>query len=451
MRRGIGLRGYAQQDPLNEFRKEAFRLYEELSGFIRHQVASTIFRVSIQQQPQPPVGRRSRCRVPASGRAGALPVGAGARARAHRRRRRSAEPRDGRASAAIAGPASSGTAGSAGVGRGRARGSRRGPGYTPAGAKIGRNDACWCGSGLQVQEVPRPLSGPPVIARRVVTRQPGSGAGPAPRRALVGVLLVVGLRPSTGSPRRATATRQRPADAIVVLGAAQFNGTAERRLRGAARSTPSTSTRPALAPYLVVTGGKLPGGSHHRGGHGARLGDRPRRADGRDPRREPGPEHAGVAGGGRRRSSGPERPPQRRLRQRRDAHAPRPAHGLRPGHHGVGLADPHQPDATSSRSGARRRCSTSWPGSPRTTSAAAGSSTTRRPRARPEIPCRGRTTPGCRHGRRGAVRAFFPLGVGETRHLYSGKSPTRCPAPPWSNRAGGRVARRESNPCRRRK
>ena len=45
MRRGIGLRGYAQQDPLNEFRKEAFRLYEELVGFIRHQVASTIFRV----------------------------------------------------------------------------------------------------------------------------------------------------------------------------------------------------------------------------------------------------------------------------------------------------------------------------------------------------------------------------------------------------------------------
>ena len=36
MRRGIGLRGYAQQDPLNEFRREAFRLYEELRGLIRH-------------------------------------------------------------------------------------------------------------------------------------------------------------------------------------------------------------------------------------------------------------------------------------------------------------------------------------------------------------------------------------------------------------------------------
>src|SRR5215210_2087571 len=52
MRRGIGLRGYSQQDPLNEFKKEAFGLYEELSGFIRHGVASTIFRVSIDR-PQP--------------------------------------------------------------------------------------------------------------------------------------------------------------------------------------------------------------------------------------------------------------------------------------------------------------------------------------------------------------------------------------------------------------
>ena len=53
MRRGIGLRGYAQQDPLNEFRKEAFRLYEELSGFIRRQVATTIFRVTLTRAPAP--------------------------------------------------------------------------------------------------------------------------------------------------------------------------------------------------------------------------------------------------------------------------------------------------------------------------------------------------------------------------------------------------------------
>ncbi|MEJ7696637.1 MAG: hypothetical protein WKF78_08515 [Candidatus Limnocylindrales bacterium] len=53
MRRGIGLRGYAQQDPLNEFRREAFRLYEELRGLIRHGVASSIFRVTVQRQPPP--------------------------------------------------------------------------------------------------------------------------------------------------------------------------------------------------------------------------------------------------------------------------------------------------------------------------------------------------------------------------------------------------------------
>ena len=55
-RRGVGLRGYAGTDPLVEFKREAFTLYEELRGFIRHQVATTIFRVNVQvQQPPPPV------------------------------------------------------------------------------------------------------------------------------------------------------------------------------------------------------------------------------------------------------------------------------------------------------------------------------------------------------------------------------------------------------------
>ena len=51
MRRGIGLRGYAQQDPVNEFRREAFRMYEEFRDLIRHGVASSIFRVTVQRQP----------------------------------------------------------------------------------------------------------------------------------------------------------------------------------------------------------------------------------------------------------------------------------------------------------------------------------------------------------------------------------------------------------------
>ena len=57
MRRGIGLRGYAQQDPLNEFKREAFQLYDELRGLIRHGVASSIFRVTVTRQPAGAAGR----------------------------------------------------------------------------------------------------------------------------------------------------------------------------------------------------------------------------------------------------------------------------------------------------------------------------------------------------------------------------------------------------------
>ncbi len=156
MRRGIGLRGYAQQDPLNEFRKEAFRLYEELSGFIRHQVATTIFRVSIQQQAQaqpesgvfamPGPGQRAPGALPAGARAGGAGAVGAAGARTGARQ----------GVQALAGPGVSGTAGTAGItmggggGGGPAQQAR--PGYTPTGAKIGRNDACWCGSGLKYKK-----------------------------------------------------------------------------------------------------------------------------------------------------------------------------------------------------------------------------------------------------------------------------------------------------------
>jgi preprotein translocase subunit SecA len=33
-----------------------------------------------------------------------------------------------------------------------AAGSQARPGFTPSGAKIGRNDACWCGSGLKYKK-----------------------------------------------------------------------------------------------------------------------------------------------------------------------------------------------------------------------------------------------------------------------------------------------------------
>jgi preprotein translocase subunit SecA len=64
----------------------------------------------------------------------------------------------------MAGPGVSGTSGSAGMagvagvagagvaGAGAAGGQQARPGYTPSGAKIGRNDACWCGSGRKYKK-----------------------------------------------------------------------------------------------------------------------------------------------------------------------------------------------------------------------------------------------------------------------------------------------------------
>jgi preprotein translocase subunit SecA len=145
MRRGIGLRGYSQQDPLNEFKKEAFGLYEELSGFIRHQVANSIFRVTITQQPPAPPpglfplpGPGQALRSGATGTAGTATLsspGGGARAAAAPGR---GLPRPG--GAILSG------------GAGAAAGAQARPGYTPTGAKIGRNDLCWCGSGVKYKK-----------------------------------------------------------------------------------------------------------------------------------------------------------------------------------------------------------------------------------------------------------------------------------------------------------
>jgi preprotein translocase subunit SecA len=166
MRRGIGLRGYAQQDPLNEFRREAYRLYEELRGLIRHGVATSIFRVTVQRQPPPD---QALAQSLARG-AAALTSGAGGG--------------DGRG-VSPARPAPVGTAagvGAAAAGSAILRGSVPGgpsasnlreslgdqpvttggngaggpagarPGYTPTGARIGRNDPCWCGSGQKYKK-----------------------------------------------------------------------------------------------------------------------------------------------------------------------------------------------------------------------------------------------------------------------------------------------------------
>jgi len=108
MRRGIGLRAYSQRDPLNEFKVEAFRMFDELKVMIRRDVARTIYRVTVVRQPAPGPAARMMESRPDMNRAGSTAAGAAAAA----------------AGSAAAAPAA-----------------------TRGHPKIGRNDPCYCGSG----------------------------------------------------------------------------------------------------------------------------------------------------------------------------------------------------------------------------------------------------------------------------------------------------------------
>jgi len=158
LRQGIGLRGYAQEDPINAFKKEAFSLYEEMSALIRHQVATTIFRVSIVRPPaQPEGGDGTGSSNAAGGSAGGGTAAAGAGGGAISGGTGGAVGENGRPAAAggrpLPRPLPQGrpAGGSLGSSSGAADGPIR-PGYSPAGVRMGRNDACWCGSGKKYKK-----------------------------------------------------------------------------------------------------------------------------------------------------------------------------------------------------------------------------------------------------------------------------------------------------------
>ena len=54
LRNVIGLRGYAQRDPLNEYKTEAFSLFEKLLTDLRHNVTRWLMTIEIRQEEPPP-------------------------------------------------------------------------------------------------------------------------------------------------------------------------------------------------------------------------------------------------------------------------------------------------------------------------------------------------------------------------------------------------------------
>jgi preprotein translocase subunit SecA len=102
---GIGLRAFGQKDPLVEYKNEAFQAFQELLNDIQFDIASTVFRVQLVNEPPKPPPPPRQVMGPT----------------------RAMEP-------------------TAGGGNGGAN-----PAQTPAG-KIGRNDPCYCGSGKKYKK-----------------------------------------------------------------------------------------------------------------------------------------------------------------------------------------------------------------------------------------------------------------------------------------------------------
>jgi preprotein translocase subunit SecA len=113
LRSVIGFRGYAQRDPLNEYKSEAFQLFESLLARLRRDVTGQMFHVQLVQRPQEPAPEEQEApaRVAEMAEAGTAPGAATAPATPER------NPRD---------PNTWG--------------------------KVGRNEACPCGSGKKFKQ-----------------------------------------------------------------------------------------------------------------------------------------------------------------------------------------------------------------------------------------------------------------------------------------------------------
>jgi preprotein translocase subunit SecA len=139
LKEGIGLRGYGQKDPLVEFKKEAFVLFEDMMARIDNETIRYLFHIQVQVQPAQPAevvhaaAPRARADVAVASAAARateqtqLPAFAREMERKHQRQERELQYQTGPAQAEAPKP-------------------------VRAGAKVGRNDPCPCGSGKKYKK-----------------------------------------------------------------------------------------------------------------------------------------------------------------------------------------------------------------------------------------------------------------------------------------------------------
>ena len=139
LRQVIGLRGYGQRDPLNEYKAEAFSLFEAMSQNLREAVTAQLMRVEIlpqppEQQMMPLPAMEAHKIDPTTGEDEMALAMAGAETLARH---------------GIGGGASAGSAagGAAAARNAPVPAAERNPQDPTSWGKVGRNEACPCGSG----------------------------------------------------------------------------------------------------------------------------------------------------------------------------------------------------------------------------------------------------------------------------------------------------------------
>ena len=135
LREGIHLRGFAQRDPLVEYKNEGFALFRDLMNSIWEDFGRYIFHVQVEIEPT--AGRTPAALVTDAARRRASPT----RAAAPSSRRRSTTRRSRRGVAAMADDGEEFAA----LPEVETR-------HVDEQDKIGRNDPCWCGSGKKFKK-----------------------------------------------------------------------------------------------------------------------------------------------------------------------------------------------------------------------------------------------------------------------------------------------------------
>jgi preprotein translocase subunit SecA len=162
LRDGIGLRAWAQRDPLVEYQREGFEMFGEMMEGIKEESVGSLFNLQVQAQEAPIVEEAAPGAGPQAITPGATSAGAAANGGQRARPRPAAPPPAAAQGAADAPAIPAGFAprmpgqpqrpsrlqysAPSEDGTGKSE-HRSGSGVTAGGERVGRNDLCPCGSG----------------------------------------------------------------------------------------------------------------------------------------------------------------------------------------------------------------------------------------------------------------------------------------------------------------